>query len=387
MKSHFFSEKSPGRLVPTIEGAMAFVPDKLTKLNLSAEQRRTTLVQQASLALGKLDGTAKLLPSPEFLIGPLSYREALLTSKIEGTVTTAEAVLLAEASPSETSEKSEIDEVRNYLRAMDSAIKSLENLPLSNRLICDAHRILMRGVRGDSMTPGEFRRIQNYIGTPRSRIASATYVPPPPQEVPTAMQDLEVFLNDHNSSFDPLTRLAVAHYQFEAIHPFLDGNGRIGRLLITLSLCAWGVMSRPLLYSSTFFSENETDYRGLLQQVTQSGKWSEWIEFFLLGIRQSADDALSRAEELVVLRESLYRDIRDNKRSILLLDQIDRIMAQPWTTASKTAQELGVSLPTANKVIDQLRKIGFLIEATGRQKRRIYIAPAIREIIERDARF
>lgn len=385
MNSKEFSKASPGDLMPTPEGAVAFLPHGLPP-SLKITANLTRLIHEASLALGELKGAARLLPNPNLLIGPLSYREALLTSKIEGTVATAEALFLAEANPEHESISDDVEEVRNYVKAMESGLRELETLPLSNRLIRNIHARLMQGVRGANKRPGEFRNIQNHIGVSGTSIHDARYVPPPPKYVANLMHDFESYLHT-DSEYDPIIRLALTHYQFEAIHPFLDGNGRIGRLLITLLLCSWKVLDRPLLYMSTYFVRTEQEYRDLLLEVSVNGNWSGWLDYFVRGITMSAQDAVSRANDLIILKEQYAEAIRSRGKSMQALRLIEELMEHPWTTAAKTVHDLEVSPATANKLIDHLVEIGFLTEVSGRQRGRIFVAQGIQEIIERDVRF
>src|SRR5215469_1592607 len=284
MEPSAFKKGKAGRLVRTPQDYWAFVPDDLPpKLDLSWE-----LVQQISESdrrLAELAGAARTLPNPHLLIHPFSRREAVLSSRIEGTVASFSDLMSYEALGIVNPERPDVIEVANYVNALEHGLKRLTKLPISSRLIRELHEILMRGAGGEHLTPGEFRRTQNWIGPPGCMLKNATFVPPPVEEMKVALSALERYIHSE-SNLPPLVRMALIHYQFEAIHPFLDGNGRIGRLLITLLLCAEGLLPQPLLYLSAFFERHRSEYYRLLLEVSQRGNWLEWITFFLRGVSE-----------------------------------------------------------------------------------------------------
>jgi Fic family protein len=258
--------------------------------------------------LSELSGLGHVLPNPHLLIGPLLRREAVQSSRIEGTQASLSDVLLDEATPAQsaTPKSDDLREVRNYVAALEHGIARLGELPLSLRLVKELHGRLMNGVRGDQATPGEFRRTQNWIGPAGSNLMNAPYVPPPVDEMTELLADWERYLHLHDRTPD-LVQCAIMHEQFEAIHPFLDGNGRVGRLMITLFLIERGRLSRPLLYLSDFIERHRQDYYDLLQRVRTHGEWIPWIRYFLTGVGETARDAAARARRLLELREAMIR--------------------------------------------------------------------------------
>ncbi len=273
MRKEDFTAKASGRLVSTLEGHLAFVPDPLPPTNFSLDQKSIHLLAEASGALGKLSGIGSMLPNPDLLINPFQRREALMSSRIEGTTTGMEQLLLFEAQPTAGENELDTREVLNYISAMHFGLLRLQQLPVSLRLIRAVHEKLLQGVRGHDQRPGEFRHIQNHIARPHSTMDESRYMPPPVQEMHASLSDFERYIHESND-LPFLIRLALIHYQFEAIHPFMDGNGRIGRLLITLLLCERGYLPQPLLYLSDYFERHDDEYRDHLLGVSKAGTWS-----------------------------------------------------------------------------------------------------------------
>jgi Fic family protein len=282
----------------------------------------------------------------------------------------------APALPTNSKNAPDIQEVHNYVAALEHGIARLRALPLSLRLVREIHAKLMAGVRGSHATPGEFRRSQNWIGPAGTNPTNAPYVPPPPEEMLDALRDWEKYLHQRNQVPD-LVQCALIHEQFEAIHPFLDGNGRIGRLLITLFLIERGRLSQPLLYLSDFIERNRSDYYDLLQRVRTHGEWEPWIRYFLAGVEHTAKDAAARTRRLLQLRESL---LRETKGAALLVDQL---LSNPYITIPTAAKVLGVSTPTATKLVRELESKKLRKETTGRTWGKIYVAPGVLTAIER----
>ena len=279
------------------------------------------------------------------------------------------------------SDRADVREVANYVTALEYGLQRVADIPVSLRLMRELHERLMRGVRGGELTPGEFRKRQNWIGDPGWKIADATYVPPPPGEMMAALDAFERYMH-MPSELPPLVRMAMLHYQFEAIHPFIDGNGRIGRLLISLMLVTDGLLPQPLLYLSAFFERHRSDYYRLLLEVSQHGNWNEWIIFFLRGVAEQAEDAIVRANKLQRL-SSEYRDqLQASRASAALLKLADRLFKTPIITVQATMKILGQSQPSAQHNIDRLVEAGILQEVTGRQRGRIYVANRIMGIVE-----
>lgn len=292
-----FTDEKNGRLIKTQRDYWAFLPNPLPpQLTLSWDL--VNQLSEADRALSELAGTARTLPNPHLLIGPFIRREAILSSRIEGTQASLSDLLVFEASGSVDPKAPDAQEVANYVKAMEYGLVRLKQFPLSLRFIREVHEHLMHDVRGEHLIPGEFRRSQNWIGPDRCTLMDATYVPPPVEEMEHALGQFEAYLHAP-SSVPLLIRLAAIHYQFEAIHPFLDGNGRIGRLIITLLLCQEGALPEPLLYLSAYFERYRNDYYRLLLAVSQSGKWIDWISFFLRGVAEQSRDALVRSDRLL----------------------------------------------------------------------------------------
>ncbi len=315
---------------------------------------------------------------PHLLIGPLVRREAVLSSKIEGTQTSLSEVLLDEATPTQAGagNADDLREVHNYVTALEHGIGRLKTLPLSLRLVRELHKKLMTRVRGDQATPGEFRRSQNWIGPKGSSLTNAPYVPPPLDEMTELLTDWERYLHVRDQTPD-LVQCAIMHEQFEAIHPFLDGNGRVGRLMITLFLVERGRLSQPLLYLSDFIERHRSDYYDLLQRVRTHGEWIPWLRYFLTGVEETARDAARRAHRLLELREKM---LGHSERAL-----VDQLFSNPYISISKAAKVLGVSQPTATKVLRKLEAGGILQEITRRTWGKIYVARAVLSAIEQPA--
>jgi cell filamentation protein, protein adenylyltransferase len=375
-----FTEKKPGRLIKTLQDYWAFVPDPLPP-PLSPSWHLVAQISEADRALSELAGVARTLPNPHLLIAPFIKREAVLSSRIEGTQASLSDLFFFEASGVTDPGAPDVREVANYVRALEHGLARLNDLPISLRLFREMHERLMEGVRGEHLTPGEFRRSQNWIGPPGCTLMDAIFVPPPEAEMKDALGELEKFLHAP-SSLPPLVRLACVHYQFEAIHPFLDGNGRIGRLLLTLLLCHEGLLPQPVLYLSAFFEHHRQDYYRLLLEVSQSGNWSEWITFFLRGVAEQSRDAIRRSGQLLNLWQEYWQRLQSGRASGLLLQLLAQLFSYPAVTVGQTAARLGVTPRSAQLNIEKLVHHGILVEATGRQRNRVFMAPAIIRIVE-----
>ncbi len=381
MDPEAFRNSPAGRVVRTAGGYWAFVPNPLPP-RIPWTSELAIALSEADRALGELAGLGRSLPNPHLLIRPFVRREAVLSSRIEGTQATLfdlyayEAVQLAMFKP-----PPDVHEVYNYVRALEYGLERLRTLPLSLRLIREVHARLMEGVRGEHQTPGEFRRSQNWIGPSGCTLNEATFVPPPVPEMQEALYAFETFLHAP-PALPPLICLGLIHYQFEAIHPFLDGNGRIGRLLTTLLLCAWGVLPEPLLYLSAYFEAHQQTYYDLLLAVSQRGAWGEWLAFFLHGVASQARDAVIRAGRLQDLRERYRERFQAARAAARLLQVVDLLFAQPLLTVRQVETALDVNFSTAQRYVNQLEKAGLLQEITGQARNRVYRADEVLRVIE-----
>lgn len=368
-----------GKLIKASSGYWAFVPAPLPP-ELAISWEIAAQLSEADRNLSELAGIARNLPNPHLLIRPFIQKEAVLSSRIEGTQASLSDLLYFEASGGMESKVSDVKEVANYVKALEYGLDRQTKLPLSLRLIREMHNILMQDVRGRHMTPGEFRRSQNWIGPAGCTLMEAAFVPPPPHEMHEALDNFEKYLH-HSSKLPPLIRIALIHYQFEVIHPFLDGNGRIGRLLITFLLCADQLISRPLLYLSVFFEKNRQVYYKLLLGVSQKGEWLPWILFFLQGVAEQSKDAINRSRKLFELRKDYRNTVQSVRTSALTLKLVDELFANPAITVSSIAKLLKVTKRSAQMNIHKLMDNGILQEVTGRERNRIFVASEILNIL------
>jgi len=372
-----FSADASGQLVAITGGHFAFIPNPLPP-DIIYEARVVRPLEDATLALGQLKGIGHLLPNPHMLIRVFQQREAILSSRIEGTVANQQELLFADVDRKKTPAEN-VREVANYVDALDFSLRQLEKLPVCLRLIQDAHRRLMQGVRGQEQRPGEFRDIQNYVGKPGG-FGNARYIPPPVPQMKESLDHFEKFLHA-GSEIPALIRLALIHYQFEAIHPFRDGNGRIGRLLLALLLCDWKFLSKPLLYLSAYFDHHRDEYFDHLLAVSQRGTWNNWIVFFLQGVAEQAHDAVDRAQKLLALRDE-YRTKMQSEHapgSCLLL--IDNLFELPALTVPLAATKLKMSYPGAKRNIQKLVAAGILKQTSEKQHPKLYLAPAVLDLV------
>jgi Fic family protein len=358
-----------GQFVRQAQGHVAFEPAPLPPAPpVRFDGALLTALSRADQALGRLDGTAGTLPNPDLFVAMYVRQEAVLSSQIEGTQASLTDVLAFEADEDGSSE-GDVEEVVNYVAAMNHGLRRLQEFPLSLRLIREIHERLMRGVRGQERQPGEFRNTQNWIGGSGSTLATATFVPPPPRVMQEALASLENFL--HEPGLPRLVHAALAHAQFETIHPFLDGNGRVGRLLITFLLCHGGVLSRPLLYLSHYLKRHRQEYYDRLQAVRVHGRWEEWLLFFLQGVAEVAVEAQTTAGKILALRE-LHRSqlASEGRASGNLLHALDRLFEHPVITVRTLERDLDVSYATANNVLTRLLELGLIEESTGYKRHR-----------------
>jgi len=370
-----------GREMRVPEGYTAFLPDPLPP-EVDYTPTLVRALSDADRAIGRLAGEGGRLPNPHLLIRPFVRREAVLSSRIEGTQATLGELLAAEAGARVERSPDDLREVANYVVALEHGVRRLATLPLSLRLVRELHERLMRGVRGDRAHPGEFRRTQNWIGAPGSTLQNAAYVPPPPGQMAEALGRWELFL--HDKALPPLVQAALVHYQFEAIHPFVDGNGRVGRLLVSLFLVERGLLPSPLLYLSAFFEATRRDYYERLLAVTRRGEWAEWILYFLNGVARQAEDAVSRAARVNETLDRWRRAVPGASATALRL--LDLLAENPFWTTKGAAERLGVAFTTAQRAIERLERARILKRTSRARRDRVYCARAILDILEEPAR-
>ncbi len=367
-----------GRRVRCPGGYRAYVPDPLPP-PIEWSAGLAAALSNADRALGGLAGEGRRLPNPHLVIRPFIRREAVLSSRIEGTQATLGELLAAEAGVAVERSPADLREVGNYVVALEYGVERLRTLPLSLRLVRELHGKLMRGVRGDVATPGEFRRSQNWIGPAGCTLAGASFVPPPPDRLMDCLGAWEVFL--HDDTLPPLVHAALVHSQFEAIHPFLDGNGRVGRLLITLLLVERQVLPSPLLYLSAFFEATRPEYYARLSGVTERGEWEEWLAYFLAGTAGQAEDALDRIRRVDEL-QSRWRERLAKVSSRLPEKALELFAENPYWTVKRLAERLGVAFTTAQRAIDRLEAADIVTLAGEARRNRVYCAGALLEILE-----
>ncbi len=378
MNREDFHSTQAGHVIQTLHGYLAFIPAPLPP-EITYTSHLVLTLSRADALLSELSGLGRFLPNPHLLINSYICREAVLSSRIEGTRAGLSDLWLEDVQPGDHDHPdADLNEVHNYVKALEYGIRRFNELPLSLRLVREIHATLMEGVRGGLATPGEFRRSQNWIGPAGSTLASAAYVPPPPDEMMPCLANWEMFLQER-SHFPELIQCALLHEQFEAIHPFLDGNGRIGRLLITLFLLERQRLTQPLLYLSTYIEAHREDYYTHLQRVRTHGDWNSWILFFLNGVIETAQLAVRQAGQLTRLRDQYQLQLRQKPKAAAL---IDPLFTNPYMTVARAAKILNVSHPTARQAVKILEEAGILHEVTGREWGRIYQAAAISRAIE-----
>ncbi|MEJ0088631.1 MAG: Fic family protein [Limisphaerales bacterium] len=348
-------------------------------LNYSPEL--VNLLSEADRALGALEGMGRILPNADLLVMPYMRREAVLSSRIEGTQASLSDLFLFEAAKTEPPQSSDVREVANYVVAMRHGLKRLSALPVSKRLVREIHEKLLTGVRGQEQTPGEFRTRQNWVGPKNCRLEDAIYVPPPVGEMEILLDDWEKFAHQP-ARIPPLIQCAILHNQFESIHPFLDGNGRVGRLLITLFLCEREHLSQPFLYLSGYLEKNRTEYYDRLQAVREIGDWNGWVQFFLQAVAHQANDAVKCAHRILKLKEN-YRDRLQKKwSSAAVLKLLDSLFLNPYVNVPDAAERMKVSYNAAQSALNKLEKLKIVKEITGQKRNRIFCAQELLRVIE-----
>jgi Fic family protein len=355
------------------EEVRAFVPPLLPPSPPVRLEPLQLALERASQALGRLDGLASLLPDLALFIYTYVRKEAVLSSQIEGTQSSLSDLLLFEHGEAPGVPIADVQEVSNYVAALDHGMARLrDGFPLSLRLIRDIHRVLLSKGRGSDKQPGEFRRIQNWIGG--THPGNAAFVPPPPELVAGCMGQFELFLHDESPGLPLLLKAGLVHVQFETIHPFLDGNGRLGRLLITFMLCAAGALREPILYLSLYFKANRRAYYELLDRVRASGDWEGWLDFFLAGVKTTADQAVSSARRIIELLEGDRRKIESLGRpAASVLRVFEHAQTNPILSLRRAAAKTGISFPTAANAVGHMQRLGLLREITGKRRKRLFV--------------
>lgn len=384
MRDHYMDiQQSPtGTIVKSPNGYNAFVPNALPP-KLEWDNAVVNALSRADFLLGKLAREGSKLPNPHLLIRPFITREAVLSSKIEGTQATIGEILAVGVGAHVKQNPDDLQEVQNYINALDYGLKRLTEFPLSLRVIKEIHDHLMQGVRGSHATAGEFRRSQNWIGAPGCTLNTAKFVPPPPDNLMDCLGKLEKFL--HDRQLPPLIHIALCHYQFEAIHPFLDGNGRVGRLLIMLLLIERKMLPSPLLYLSAFFEATRDEYYKQLYNVSSKGTWSEWLVYFLNGVAIQSEDVLSRAERINELLNQWKIQVASSGSQVPV-DIVQHLAVNPYFTTNKIAEELNIAYSTAQRGVQKLESAGIIKKTNDNKRDKVYCATQILDILEEPAK-
>jgi len=388
IKATFIMKRATGTYVKSTtlgEVVQAFVPDSLPPKNPAlALEVYQDLNRKAEMALARLSGVSGLVPSVDWLLYSAIRKEALLTSQIEGTQATLTDLFNEEAG-FKVSNTDDVEEVTNYLRAfrlVQEQLRDPKGLPISVRLLCDAHRLLLNGVRGSGKQPGELRRSQNWIGG--TRPGNAVFVPPPPENVPQLLADMERFIHDSAADLPPMVNVALIHAQFETIHPFLDGNGRIGRLLIATLFEHWGLLAEPLMYLSGYLKQHQAEYYRRLSNIRTEGDWESWVTFLLEGVCVAAADAEHSIIEVASLvaadRKRLLQSPKAGPASYRLFEMLPMM---PRFNIERVRQQLDTSFPTATVAVKVLEDLGIVTEVTGQKKNRSYSYQAYVELLSK----
>jgi Fic family protein len=366
------SRHRAGRYIRQREGYSAFIPAPLPPdPPVDMDEELLALLSDADRALGRLDGSIQTLPDPDLFVLMYVRKEAVLSSQIEGTQSSLNDVLEAEAAIADPTRPRDVGEVLNYVDAMNHGLARLRELPISVRLLKEIHAHLLKNVRGAEKQPGELRRSQNWIGPSGATLLDATFVPPPAHEMTNALGEFETFLYSEDP-IPALIRIGLAHAQFETIHPFLDGNGRMGRLLITFLLCERGTLLKPVLYLSHYFKRHRATYYELLQSVRDEGDWESWLKFFLRGMAEVSKEATDNARAIVDLRET-HRDLIVNEFGRAAgngLMVLERLYSRPYVSVNQIADATGVTYPAASSLMNKFVEHGLLVELTGQVRNR-----------------
>lgn len=371
-----------GRYIKQPQGYRAFIPNPLPPKSpeLAFDRETLVLLSEADRALARLDGVGSILPNPDLFVGTYVRHEAVLSSQIEGTQSTLEDILEYEIDGGGSTLPRDVEEVVNYVHALNSGLRRLSDLPLSLRLIREIHSTLMQGVRGASHDPGEFRRTQNWIGPPNCTLMNAAFIPPPVPEMHEALDRFEKFLHERRL-FPPLVHCALVHAQFETIHPFLDGNGRVGRLLITFLLCERQILKLPLLYLSVYLKAHRSEYYDRLTAIRDRGDWEGWVKFFLRGVEEVSGGATATARAILQMREQYRVTLASSANAVRVFDYA---FQQPILNVRLASENLGCSYMTAANAIDILVRENILRETTGRKRNRSFRFDALLNLFRQE---
>ncbi len=380
MNINAFSNPS-GKLIPNSEGNITFVPQSLPPKLVYGDNIIIAL-SEADRNLSRLSGIGQLLPNPHLLITPYLKREAVVSSRIEGTQASLSDLFLYDVMGKEPQAFLRMREVRNYVHSVEMCLNRLSRGErISLELIKRAHKLLLNKVRGGGRNPGEFRQVQNFIGT-TNKIEDAIFIPPPPATVYPQLKELEHFIQEPPDNIPPLVQCALIHYQFETIHPFIDGNGRIGRELITLFLCERKLLSRPLLYLSAFFEKHRGEYYDRLTAVREKSDWAGWLLFFLTAVSVQSKEAIDNIEQILELQRGYHERLRKINATQNAHVLVEVLFRNPYTTATNAAEYLNVSFPTAKSVIATLERANILQEFSKKKRNKIYVAKELLKILE-----
>ncbi len=378
-----------GKTIKNKAGHLSFIPNELPP-KIIYDESMAALISEASLQLGNLSGMGKLVPNPRLFIRPYLRREAVSSSKIEGTQASILDVFRFEAggmAGGKEAREKRVAEVVNYVDALDECLRDVKKgAQINLQMIKKAHKILMQDVRGQELQPGEFRKAQNWIGVEGTKIEDATYVPPPPEHLSELLVGLEKFIQNPPGRISVLVQCAMLHYLFEAIHPFNDGNGRIGRLLIPVLLAQRGLLDQPLLYLSAYIERNKTEYYSLLLNVSQKSMWLEWIKFFLHGVIQQASAAVHNIQQLMMLKGAYDQKLMSKKASGSVTRLVDYLFSNPIITIPSAAAHLQISYPPAKNAVEYLKEIGILVEQGEKARGRMFVGHEIMAILSDSGR-
>jgi len=365
-------------------GYQAYIPKPLPpKPPVYFDDELHHLLSEADRALARLDGMTTVLPNADLFVAMYVKKEALLSSQIEGTQASLQGILQFEADMVPTDNINEVKEVINYIRAMDDGLARTSRELFSLEILQEIHRTLLKGTRGGKKEPGKIRTVQNWIGPRGSNLYSASFIPPPPEKVPELLEDLRAFIIA-DDRIPPLIKIGLVHAQFETIHPFIDGNGRMGRLFVTFYLCQKGILARPLLYLSIYLKAHREEYYSLLQEIRFEGDWESWLKFFLRGIIEVSNEALANAREIITLKEKLLDTlVRNNIGGLSAVRLLDLLFAKPVVTVADISKELGISHQPAYDLVNQFETLGIIREITGKKRYKKYLFVDYVLIIER----
>ena len=377
--------KRAGINVNQPQGYNAFIPKPLPpKPPLNIGREIIDILSKADTAIGRLSGISETLPNPDLFVAMYVRKEAVLSSQIEGTEASLEDVLEYESENRPTTLPNDVTEVVNYIKAMNYGLERIKELPLSLRLIREIHAELMRGVRGGDKTPGEFRKTQNWIGPKGCTLNNARFIPPPPNELIKVLGDLEKYMHSR-LNYPLLIECGLIHYQFETIHPFLDGNGRIGRLLITFFLCHKEILKKPLLYLSYYFKQNRLEYYDRLTAVRDRGDIESWIKFFLRGVKEVAEEACETSYKILTLKDNDKKEIckyyRESSKAALFHE---KLFDRPIVSIKDISIIMNTTFPTANDICNKLVKLGIIKETTGKERNKLFAYKSYLDILKKE---